>query len=65
VIGLVLGTKVFLACRPIDLRNGFDGLAAEAKDIVEGDQFSEHLFSFPGKRGDYFKGLYWTAAAYG
>jgi len=38
---------------------------ANAKDIVEGDQFSEHLFSFPGKRGDYFKGLYWTAAAYG
>jgi hypothetical protein len=26
VISLALGTKVFLACRPIDLRNGFDYL---------------------------------------
>jgi hypothetical protein len=24
------GTKVFLACQPIDLRAGFDGLAAKA-----------------------------------
>jgi hypothetical protein len=27
MIGLPPGTKVFLACRPIDLRAGFDGLA--------------------------------------
>jgi hypothetical protein len=28
MIGLAPGTKVFLACQPIDLRSGFDGLAA-------------------------------------
>ena len=27
MIGLPPGTKVFLACQPIDLRAGFDGLA--------------------------------------
>jgi len=29
MIALPPGTKVFLACQPIDLRAGFDGLAAK------------------------------------
>ena len=59
MISLAPSTKVFLACRPVDLRNGFDGLAAKAKQIIGVDPFSGHLFIFRGKRGDYFKGLYW------
>jgi len=51
VISLAPGTKVFLACRPVDLRNGFDGLAAKAQQIIGGDPFSGHLFLFRGKRG--------------
>ena len=31
MIALPPGTKVFLACQPIDLRAGFDGLAAKAQ----------------------------------
>jgi transposase len=53
VINLAPGTKVFLACRPIDLRNGFDGLAAKAQQVIGADPFSGHLFIFRGKRGDY------------
>jgi transposase len=59
VISLAPGTKVFLACRPVDLRNGFDGLAAKAQQIIGADPFSGHLFLFRGKRGDYLKALYW------
>jgi transposase len=59
VISLAPGTKVFLACGPIDLRNGFDGLTAKAKQIIGADPFSGHLFLFRGKRGDYLKALYW------
>ncbi len=59
MISLAPGTKVFLACRPVDLRNGFDGLAAKAQQVIGADPFSGHLFIFRGKRGDYFKGLYW------
>jgi transposase len=33
MIGLAPGTKVFLACQPIDLRVGFDGLAAKVQQI--------------------------------
>jgi transposase len=62
VIGLAPGTKVFVACTPIDLRNGFDGLAAKVRDIIGADPFSGQLFIFRGKRGDYFKGLYWDGS---
>jgi len=48
--------------RPIDLRNGLDGLAAKAKDIIEADPSSGHLFIFRGKRGNYFKGVYWDGS---
>jgi transposase len=62
VISLGPGTKVFLACRPADLRNGFAGLAAKAQQIIGADPFSGHLFLFRGKRGDYLKALYWDGS---
>jgi len=34
MIGLPAGTKVFLACQPIDLRAGFDGLAATCSSFA-------------------------------
>ena len=62
MISLAPGTKVFLACRPVDLRNGFDGLAAKAQQIIGADPFSGHLFLYRGKRGDYLKALYWDGS---
>lgn len=62
MISLAPGTRVFLACRPVDLRNGFDGLAAKAQQIIGADPFSGHLFLFRGKRGDYLKALYWDGS---
>ena len=47
MINLAPGTKVFLACRPVDLRNGFDGLAAKAQQMIGADPFSGHLFHLP------------------
>jgi hypothetical protein len=62
VIGVAAGTKVFLACRPVDLRNGFDGLASKAQQVIGADPFSGHLFLFRGKRGDYLKALCWDGS---
>jgi transposase len=59
MITLAPGTKVFLACRPVDLRNGFDGLAAKVQQMIGADPFSGQLYLFRGKRGDYLKALYW------
>ena len=48
-------TRVYLACRPVDLRKGLDGLAAQVANVLQADPFSGHLFVFRGKRGDYLK----------
>jgi transposase len=62
MIGLPAGTKVFLACQPIDLRAGLDGLAAKVQQIIGADPFSGHVFIFRSKRGHYLKGLYWDGS---
>ena len=62
MINLAPGTKVFLACRPIDLRAGFNGLVAKAQQVIGQDPFSGHLFLFRSKRGDYFKAIYWDGS---
>jgi transposase len=59
---LPAGTQVWLACRPTDLRKGFNGLAALVADVLRTDPYSGHLFVFRGKRGDYLKVLYWDGS---
>ena len=55
MINLKPGTRVFVSCRPIDLRKGFNGLAALIANELQHDPYSGHLFVFRGKRGDYLK----------
>jgi transposase len=62
VIALAPTTRVYLACRPVDLRKGLDGLAAQVATVLRADPFSGHLFVFRGKRGDYLKLLYWDGS---
>jgi transposase len=59
VIQVAAGTKVYLACRPVSMRYGFDGLAAQVANVLNADPFSGHLFLFRSKRADYLKVLYW------
>lgn len=56
------GTRVYLACRPVDMRRGFDGLSAEVVNMLKKDPYSGHLFLFRSKRGDYLKCLYWDTS---
>ena len=49
MIGRAPGTKVFLACQPIDLRAGFDGLAAKVQENIGADPFIGHVFIFRSK----------------
>jgi transposase len=51
MIQVAPGTKVYLACRPVSMRYGFDGLAAQVASVLNADPFSGHLFLFRGKRG--------------
>jgi hypothetical protein len=50
VIQVAPGTKVYLACRPVSMRYGFDGLAAQVANVLNADPFSGHLFLFRSKR---------------
>lgn len=56
------GTKVYLSCRPTDMRRGFNGLAADVSAVLAADPFSGHLFVFRGRRGDRIKILYWDGS---
>ncbi len=56
---LAPGTQVWLACRPTDMRKGFDGLAALVREVLRNDPYSGHVFVFRGKRGDLVKILHW------
>ena len=62
MINFAQGTKVFLACQPVDMRKGFNGLAAQVATVVKMDPYCGHAFVFRGKRGDYVKVLYWDGS---
>ena len=52
------GVKVYLACQPVDMRRGFDGLALQVQETLRLDPHSGHLFVFRGRRGDLVKVLW-------
>jgi transposase len=56
------GVRVYLACRPVDMRRGFDGLSADVAQVLKADPFSGAVFVFRGKRGDYLKILTWDGS---
>lgn len=57
MIQLVPQLRILLACKPIDFRNGIDGLAALCKRELEEDPFSGTLFVFRNRRGTALKML--------
>ncbi len=52
--------KIFLGVAPVDMRKGFDTLAALVSEILQADPLSGHLFVFRSKRADRVKLLYWA-----
>lgn len=56
------GVKVYLACRPVDMRRGLHGLAADVARMLAADPYSGAVFVFRGKRGDYLKILTWDGS---
>jgi transposase len=60
MIGLPLGTRVWLAAGVTDMRKGMDGLAALVQTMLAENAFSGHVFVFRGKRGDLVKLLWWS-----
>lgn len=60
MIGLPLGTRVWIAAGVTDMRRGMDSLAALVQTALGEQPFSGDVFVFRGKRGDLVKLLWWS-----
>jgi transposase len=60
IVGLPVGTRVWIAAGVTDMRKGFDGLAALVQTQLAEEPFSGHVFVFRGRRGDRIKCLWWS-----
>lgn len=59
MLSLPSSVRIFVARRPVDLRKAFDGLCAVARDALQLDPFTGHLFVFFNRRRDRIKLLLW------
>lgn len=48
-------TRIYAAVAPTDMRKQFDGLVAAARDVLQSDPFSGHVFAFCNRRRDRIK----------
>ena len=58
MIGIPVGTKIWIAAGTTDMRRGFTGLSAIAQNALQQNPFTGHIFVFGGKRGDLIKVLW-------
>ncbi len=59
MLSLPPSVRIWIAAAPVDLRKGFDGLAAIVQGEWRRDLYAGHLFVFIGKRGNGCKILFW------
>jgi transposase len=64
MFGMPATIRVFVAVPAADLRKGYDGLARLARDVVEQDPLSGHLFVFANRKRNRIKILYWDRDGY-
>jgi transposase len=60
MIGLPLGTRVWIAAGVTDMRKWLDWLAALVQPALGERPFSGDVFAFRGRRGDLVKLLWWS-----
>lgn len=51
--------RIFVCCKPVDMRRSFDGLFSLVESMIRENPYSGSLFLFRGKRGDFLKILWW------
>jgi len=59
MIAVPAGVRIVVASRPVDFRNGLDGLAAAVQQALRENPFAGDLFVFRAKRADRIKILAW------
>jgi transposase len=56
--------RIYVAAEAVDLRRGFDGLAAAARSVMGADPLSGHVFVFLNRRRNRIKLLLWDRTGY-
>ena len=54
--------KVYVCTRPMDMRKGFDRLAAVVTQTLQRDPLCGHWFVFRNRKGDRLKSLHWDGS---
>jgi transposase len=59
MLALPPSTRIFVCARPVNMCQSFDGLAAQAREVIGRDPLSGHLFVFRNRKGHLLKALFW------
>lgn len=61
---LPASVRIYVAAEAVDLRRGFDGLAAATRSIIGADPLSGHVFCFVNRTRNRMKLLVWDRTGY-
>jgi len=64
MLSLPPAVRIFVATAPTNLHLSFDRLAALARDVIQQDPLSGHLFVFQNRVGDRVKILFWDRSGF-
>jgi transposase len=64
MLTLPAAVRIYVAAEAVDLRRGFDGLAAATRSLIREDPLTGHLFVFLNRRKDRIKLLVWDRTGY-
>lgn len=64
MLSLPPAVRIFVATAPTNMHLSFDRLAALARDVLQQDPLSGHLFVFLNRLGDRVKILYWDRSGF-
>jgi transposase len=64
MLTLPASVRIYVAAEPVDLRRGFDGLAATTRTLIRQDPLSGHVFVFLNRRGNRIKLLTWDRTGF-
>jgi transposase len=64
MLSLPPAVRIFLATAPTNMHLSFDRLAALARDVIEQDPLSGHLFVWRNRAGDKVKILSWDRSGF-
>lgn len=59
MLGFSSNLRYFMCCTPVDMRNGFDGLAGIVRNHLKNDPVSGAVFIFLNKSRTHIKILFW------